>query len=804
LLFIKSSRTFFTAACETPSRHARASSHASTSNINIFSCILLGTLISPGAAADPAALQPARADIPDLSLCPVDTESGIQHFKPQAFPADKIENTEISADSSRSSSDGSTSLDGNVIIKKHLLRVSADHANYDKKNDVLTVSGNVIINTESLSLNADAGTIDMNVSDGQSGKQGKFENIKFIIPDSNMKGEAETIIANERADKDSNNGKQSTLINASITSCNLLDPDWLISADEIELNHDDEYGSADDVVIRFKGVPFMYTPYIEFPTSDKRRSGLLFPEFGTSSSRGVELAVPWYWNIAPNHDAVIRPSYMEKRGAELGGKYRYLTESSKGELKGAYLPNDDITQEDRYQVRYQQRSKIMSNLLFDVDLQDISDADYFNDFANNLGSTSQTHLNRNATLNYNLNNWQLKAMVQDIKTIDDTTPKSSRPYQRLPQLTFNGDTEIANSSIFFTLDSEYVDFTHEDDTKITGTRATVRPGLRLSLGGAAWYIDPALKFSHTQYNVGTEGNASQPGTSQQVKDRNLPMSSVDAGLFFERYLDNGYQQTLEPRLYYLNVPFEDQNDTPLFDTSIPTFSVAQLFRDNRFIGGDRISDANQLTFALTSRILNTNTGSQFLRASIGQIFYFADRKVSLDGTIDTAKQSDIMAELDTNWGRWKSSIDLQWDTTYNELSQENYFLHYKSDAKHLFNIGYRKRQKNGIIDIEQTDTSLVYAFNREYSSFARWNYSLKDNKDIDIIGGIAYNSCCWSIQLLAQRRLKNTTVSTIVNDDAYDNSILVQFVFKGLGSLSGSKARTTLEQSIYGYTDTSR
>jgi len=232
--------------------------------------------------------------------------------------------------------------------------------------------------------------------------------------------------------------------------------------------------------------------------------------------------------------------------------------------------------------------------------------------------------------------------------------------------------------------------------------------------------------------------------------------------------------------------------------------VAHLFRDNRFTGGDRIGDANQLTLALTSRVLKPDTGAEILRASIGQIFYFEDRRVSLStdptvSIIDTSKQSDVIAELDINWRRWKSNIDIQWDTTNNELSKENFFLHYISDARHLFNIGYRKRLINSITEIEQTDTSFVYAINRKYSTLVRWNYSLKDNKDIDIIAGLEYDGCCWSLQLLAQRRLQNSTI----DNNAYDNSILVQFVLKGLGSLSGNKTRTTLEQAIYGYTDLS-
>jgi len=707
-------------------------------------------------------------------------DATIRHIEPPEFSEENIENTEISADFTQSSSDGTTSLDGNVIIEKHLLRVSADHAHYNPQQNTLQVSGNVHLDAPALSLNANAGTVEVD----DYGKQGKFDDVIFLIPANNMKGKAETINADDK--------RHTTLTDASLTSCHFLDPDWLISAEEIRLDLNDEYGSADSVVIRFKNVPFLYTPYIEFPTSDKRRSGLLFPEFGTSTSRGIELSAPWYWNIAPNQDAVITPHYMDRRGLELGGNYRYLTRSTNGELSGTYLPEDDITDEARYLFRYAQHSSILPNLGLDILYQDISDSDYFNDFSNSLGTTSQTVLNRDITLNYNLNNWRMKAMVQDILTIDTSTPTSDRPYQRLPQLTLNGDTEIKSSPLLFTLDSEYVDFTHEDDSIVTGTRITVTPGLRLPLSGTSWFIDPAIKFSHTQYDINTNSIA-----SQNVEDRDLPISSIDAGLFFERPLENGYEQTLEPRLFYLYVPYEDQNNIPVFDTNIPDFTVSQLFRDNRFIGGDRIGDANQLTMALTSRIINPDTGNEFLRASIGQIFYFEDRKVSLDGSVETAKQSDIIAELDANWRHWQSNIDIQWDVKNNILSKENYFLHFKSDAKHLFNIGYRKRMDNNSIDIEQTDTSFVYSFNPKYSGILRWNYSLDDRKNIDSIAGIAYDSCCWSIQLLAQSRLQNSTSST----DSYDNSILVQFVFKGLGNVTGSKARNTLEQSIYGYTD---
>lgn len=758
--------------------------------ISRYVCLLFLITISQDISADFLDPQSSRVDLQDLTMCPEKYETSIIHTAPPEFAEDERDNTEISANFTETSRDGSTSFDGNIVIERHLLRVTADHANYNKQDDEITLSGNIYIDTPSMSLNADSGTVSTNSEDSSKGTQGKFDNIVFYIADSNMNGKAESILSGEHTDKT----KHSTLRNASITSCNLAGPDWLISASQIELDHDDEYGSAEDVVIRFKDVPFMYVPYMEFPTSDKRRSGFLFPQFGTASSRGLELGVPWYWNIAENQDAVLTPTYMEKRGLELGGQYRYLTESTTGELKGVYLHDDDIIMEDRYYYRYLQNSQIIQNLSFSADIQDISDSEYFNDFANNLGTTSLTHLDRHATLRYDLSNWHMKAMIQDIKTIDDNAPLDTRPYERLPQITLVGDENIVNSPLRFTFDSEYVDFTHEDDSKTTGGRLTIRPGFSLPLSGAAWFLEPAVKFSHTQYDVGTVA-----GSTQAVDNRNLPISSVDAGLFFERILSNGFQQTLEPRIYYLNVPYDDQDNIPLFDTSIPKFSVAQLYRDNRFVGGDRIGDANQLTLGLTSRLLNPDTGDEFVRASIGQIYYFEDRKVSLSGdTTGTDKQSDVIAELDVKWRRWQSNIDLQYDVSRNELSQENYFLHYKSDDRRLFNIGYRKLllDDSSQIDIEQTDTSFVYAFSKNYTGIVRWNYSLKDNKNIDTILGLTYDSCCWSIQVLGQRLLQNSTTRS-----DYDTAILVQFVFKGLGSLSGSRAKSTLEQSIYGYTD---
>jgi len=709
--------------------------------------------------------------------CAQNNDNSTSYSAPPVFDVEKQENTNISADATRTDKLGSTELEGNVVIEKHGLRITSDKANYNQESKDLNVSGKIHVDTKTISFDADTGTL------SNENKSTTFKDIQFFDRASGMRGKASLISANE--------GEATELKNASITSCDPNDPGWRLNADSINLNHEEEYGSADDVVLRFQEVPFLYLPYMEFPLGKKRRSGFLAPEFGQSTSRGGELAAPWYWNIAPNQDATLAPRYMSKRGTGLDGQYRYLMQSTTGQIDGAFLPDDDITGEKRYQFQYQQHTRFSPQLKLDVDVQDVSDQRYFDDFSSNLSTSSRTHLKRDLTLNYNTEQWNARALVQTLETLDTTIIPSDRPYRRLPQLTLNGEQPLGNRGLAFTLDSEWVDFDHEDDTVITGSRFTIRPGLRWLTSGSYWYIDPAVKFSQTQYD--TEDGT---GTKQNLDDRKVPMSSLDAGLFFERELDSGLVQTLEPQIYYLNVPFRDQSALPNFDTSLPTFSIAQLFRDNRFIGGDRISDANQITMALTSRLISPTTGNEYLRASLGQIIYFEDREVTLDANpIEKSRESDFIGELSGNWNDWSVTSSIQWNTETHRSERENFLLHYQSDKEHIFNLGLRTDSTLANDEIRQTDVSFIAPISGDYSAFGRWNYSLEDDRDIEVIVGITYDSCCWSVQFLGQRQLNTSTAST----DEYENVFMVQLVFKGMGSVSGNKVSNTLDYAIYGY-----
>jgi LPS-assembly protein len=715
------------------------------------------------------------AETPDY--CAAKYPSITSYQPPPLFSKDRQGNIDISADKTLSEKDGSSTFEGDVIIERHELRIRADSARFDNSSREISVEGNIHLDTTTMSMDADRGKFFLD------DKNTEFSSIQFFIPESRLRGHAEKVAS--EADR------IAKLNSSSITSCPPDDIDWLLSADSIELDLQDEYGKARGVVLEFMDVPFLYTPYIEFPVGDKRRSGLLTPSFGTSSSRGFELIIPWYWNIAPNQDATIAPHYMDRRGMQLDAQYRYLTRSTDGKLDLNYLGNDKITDETRYSLYYLQNTKFNDNIRMNIDYKDVSDTEYFQDFSSSLLGTSTTHLGKSADLAADYYNWNMHAVLQTYETLDETIAETDRPYRMLPKLTLAGDEELPGESRF-TLVSEWINFVHESDINIEGPRFIIQPGIELPLQSSAWFLRPAIEFNHTQYNV-ADGN----GTKVDTEDRNLPITSIDSGLFFERNMANSLKQTLEPRLFYLYIPYEDQSNLPLFDTSAPDFSLAQLFRKNRFNGGDRIGDANQMTAALRSRIINTATGDEYLRASIGQIYYFDDRRVTLDGIPDTSKSSDIIADISGTLGNWSATASMQWDIEQHNSAKHNASLHYESGNNTLVNLGYSNRRETPTNPeaLEQTDISFVAPVGKDITLIGRWNYSLEQHRDLETIAGISYESCCWSTIIALQRNL----VSSSTIDQDYDNTILFQLVLKGLGSVSGDSAVERLKQSILGF-----
>ncbi len=716
-----------------------------------------------------------ESDYDPWLLCPAIFPSSYQYKPPEKFSEAEKDATRISAQKVENAAGNVSIFTGDVLIERDQLRLQADLVTFERERQLLNINGNIHIDANDMSIFADQGWLNIENSSGE------FTSSRYYLPEAHFRGNTPTLSFE--------NNKQTRLLDSSFTSCPEDKEDWRLDTSYLELNHETQTGTAKHAVLWFKSVPLLYTPYISFPLGDERRSGFLMPSFGTSSSSGFEMTIPWYWNIAPNQDATLSPHYMRKRGTQLITNYRYLTHSSQGELDVEYLDNDNLLDIERYLIKFNNHTDIGSSMDFDVTVNDVSDDDYLDDLGSSISISNATHLERNAKLSYYNGPWSMSVLGQTYETIDETIAETSRPYRRLPQLSLNGSDDWFNDRITWSLSSEWVDFQHDSDLKSTGQRFDIYPKLSLPLTGHAWFVTPSVGWRLTQYDV-----VDSTQTTLDIDDRELSMISLDSGLFFERDLADGkYIQTLEPRLYYLNIPYEDQSSIPLFDTGELDFSFAQLFRENRFSGIDRIGDANQLTVALSSRLLDKQDGDELLSVNIGQIFYYDDRQVQLDNIAVTDNKSDIISEFRSTLGEWTTRLTAQWDPQRDTSDKRSMQLKYQPGPRQVINLGYRflRDLDDETNNLEQTDISLAWPVTSVYSVMARWNYSITDENDIETLFGIAYDSCCWAMRIVGHRYLRD--------DNSHDSSLMFQLVFKGLGSVTDKRTTGILKNAILGY-----
>ena len=720
------------------------------------------------------------------ALCP-SSSTLLNYSLPPTFPADKLDETNISAEQVQSINNSNSAFTGNVIIERHKLRLLADKVSHNTDTQQIELIGNVHADTENLSLSANRGWFNLRNNTGE------LIDSEYFVPGSQLSGKTPLFSITDQ--------EKTILVDTQFSSCPPERPDWYMDMEWLQLDHSSSTGTAKHAVLWIKDIPIFYLPWIQFPLGEERRSGLLMPSFGHSSTSGYEISVPWYWNIATNHDAVLTPSNISRRGQMLTTNYRYLTNNSFGTLDAEYLHNDQLFDEkERYLVSLKNKSKLSSNLNLGLLFNDASDTQYLDDLSSSLSLSNTTHLERNASLRYNHDNWNANILAQSFQTIDTSLAESSRPYRRLPQITVTAKdtiTEFSDSQLNAELKSEWVDFEHEADNKPQGSRFHLNPRLSLPLQSNAWFLKPTVGLMHTQYDT-TDDN----GDPAQLDNRNLSTFSLDSGLFFERNINNTSMiQTLEPRLFYLNIPYEDQSSIPLFDTSAQNFSFASLFRENRFNGTDRIGDANQITMALSSRVLDKESGHELMNINIGRIYYFDEQQVFLNNTVTntSGNTSDIITEFNSNVDNWRTRATIQWNTNTKESDKRNLQLSYAASDKAVFNMGYRffRDADNESNSIEQTDLSFAWPIAKNYSLLSRWNYSLTDNRDIETIVGLEYESCCWALRLVSQRYLNDT--SNTINTDEYNSSIMLQFVLKNFGSISEREATNTLKHAILGY-----
>lgn len=677
----------------------------------------------------------------------------------------------IAADQADLVEDGRSTLVDDVQILRGTRQMQADRVLYHQPTEVIDAIGGVRLWDEGMYATGVSGQMRLleNISSMQS--------VTFLLQDSHARGEAGSI--------ELEGDEVVRIKDAHYTTCNPGDAAWFLEADYIRLDKTTDIGLGRNVWVHFHGVPVFYTPFITFPLSDKRKTGFLSPSFGISSSSGVEATVPFYWNIAPEQDATFAARGMSERGVMLQGEYRYLADWGTGLFGAEFLPDDSEFGDSRSAVHFDHRGDFAPRWNADVNFDWVSDDEYFEDLGTDLAISSSRFLERRADVRYSGSGWWARGRVQNFQTVDRTIAPSRRPYEVLPQLLFVRAPRETNREFNLSMRGEAVYF--ERSNSVTGGRVDLTPTLSFPMRTAATFIEPRLSLRHTAYTL--DGTA--PGTDASPS-RTLPIFSTDAGLFMERELQLGggdYVQTLEPRAYYLYVPHEDQSDLPVFDTGVFSFNFSQLFRNNRFSGADRLGDANQLTLAVSSRLLAADGGRELARASIGQIYYLRDRQVTLPGRApETQGSSDLIAEVAANIAdRWRASAGLQWDIEESTTDKSVVSLRWQPDRRTVVNAGYRFVRDAS----EQTDFSFRWPVNANWSAIGRWNYALADERTLEVFGGIEYESCCWAVRAVARRHLATTL-------GEYNTGLFVQLELKGLAGVATGPG-DFLERSIPGY-----
>ena len=506
-------------------------------------------------------------------------------------PAEVDERVTIEADDDDFvfDADGNAVLSGNVVLRQGDKVIRADRMEYNAASGNAKLDGAVEFTSPTLVVRGSNGTYSPTLG-------AQFEGTQFELPANNARGSARKMDVNAAAGT-------LELEDVSFTTCPVTDVAWQLSSRRILLDTRARTGTGHGTKVEFKNVPIIYLPWMTFPIDDQRKSGFFFPSIGGSSRNGAEVELPYYWNIRPNLDFMAEPTYYGKRGVDFGGKFRYLTTRQRGTLSFNYLPNDDLEDDiDRTRVQLEHVSELPGDWRFRIDAMDVGDSSYFEDFAHGPEGTSVPFTERLAEATYRDEHWNLRAQVQDFQTIDEDLPVDDRPYARAPRVLASGDWATGLGAIDYGFDAELVNF--ERNTGVTGWRMDAAPRLGLDWSAPGFFVRPSGGFRYTQYSL--EDNT--PGTDA-TPTRSLPFASLDAGLVFERQAGSRGQRrmTLEPRALYLYTPFREQSDLPLFDTGLPDLNLVQLFRANRYVGADRVNDANQIAFGLTSRLFDGGT-----------------------------------------------------------------------------------------------------------------------------------------------------------------------------------------------------
>lgn len=763
--------------------------------------ILLGVIPAASWAAEPS-LCPSQS-LPSLAQSPAPPSSKVVQ-EPKVADSGKIQ---ISSDRIEGSTAGDVTLKGHVTVKQGDRQIHGEEIQYSTKDNTIKTDSSLAYEDPVVKLTGNGGDYSPN-------QGADFRAATFELQQRPARGTADAMKLTPQGVLD--------LKGVRFTTCPKAEESWEIKAKSVTLDTGARVGEARSATVEFEGVPILYLPWVSFPLSSERKSGFLYPTIGNNSRSGASISVPYYWNIAPNADLTFEPIEYSRRNIDLGGEARYMNSFDRGSINWNFLPYDSVFDSRRSRLKITNAMELPENFRFSVDAEEVSDTHYFEDFAQGPEGTSTAFLNQQAKVTYRDENWKIDGEIQHYRVTDYTLDEADRPYSRVPRLGVSGNFGWGSAEqVRYGFESEIVNFHRsvspvELDTDsvsptfneivpvclrvpnpcVNGWRFDVMPEASLDFSEPGYFIRPGVAWRATQYEL----TDTQPGQPTSLS-RTVPIASFDTGMVFEREMGSHNQRsvTLEPRMMYLYVPYRNQDALPMFDTGLPDLDPVELFRNNRYVGADRVGDANQVSVGLTSRLLDAKDGRQLLTATIGQIYYITNPRVLLpdqfvDGrptqidTLRTDNRSDLVAQVAvTAFDNWSGDIGVQWNPQTSQTERGDVNIQYKAGGQSVVNVGYRYQRSV----ISQGEISSSWPVTDAWNVFVRAIYSVQDHKSLERFAGFEYRACCWKVRLGGRSFVSNRTGAT-------DTGVYLQLELTGLASV-GSASDSFLTTAIRGY-----
>lgn len=771
--------------------------------------------------------QPWGEDRPAEALC-----RGVYIMPAYRLPAGDVpDQVRSESDTAYYGDDGETILGGEVILRRADTQLESPRVSVPPERERAFAEGPLALRDLNLLVRGEAGEVSL-VTDAAS-----IDAAHFVVHDRHLRGDAMQL---ERLEDG-----RFRLTSASFTTCDPGDNLWQLVTGDLVLDRESGFGTARHARLEMGNVPVFYWPWVRFPIDDRRHTGFLWPEIGLSGG-ALDYAQPFYWNIAPNHDATLTPRWISDRGLLLGGEYRYLFPTDAGQIEGAYLSSDGggsdepgaasrrYEGEDRWYVDYRHTGRFDTRTSYNLRYGAASDGRYFDDYGSIFGD-DPNNMPRLAQIDYRGDVWRLDARAQGYQRLDDPLRDRDKPFYRLPSLTADARwvqpgglyQEWRSNVTYFWRDVNEVTLSREREAAV-GTRLHLAPATGWRFDQSWGHLEPRVEWLYTAYDLDYGERDTERDTTLQ---RAVPVTSIDGGLIFERELELGgrpYRQTLEPRVNYAYVPARDQREFPDFDTSERALSWNQLWSPYRFSGADRVGDLNRVSVGVDSRLLEDDRGRERLAFGIGQAFYFDDRHIDMDGDPDTLPvppeqggdfeswynatrdRSSLVTRLDWQINdAWRSRWQWIYDDKQQRTERTSLDLSYRSQAGHVLNLGYRWELQGFDPSVEPDDDEFRDYNREEYDLSFAWKlsprvdligravYDYTNERLLDQLAGVQWNDCCYGLQVVWREWVDDQGTASIENDTT-ERGLFLRFVFKGLGGVGGD-AGDYFERAIPGY-----